>query len=173
MADPDTNTEQAITDLAQSLSTVILQRQLVDPLMIGIHTGGAWIAKELHGRLSMNEPLGLLDISFYRDDFSRIGVNPEIRPSSLPFDVEGRQILLIDDVLYTGRTIRAALNEIFDYGRPACVVLGVLIERDGRQVPIQADCVGSRIDLKKNQRIKLVGPDPLELDIHSFDSEMP
>ena len=173
MADPDTGTERAIADLARSLSAVIEERHIVDPLMIGIHTGGAWVAKELQGRLDMNGPLGLLDISFYRDDFSRIGVNPEIRPSSLPFDIEGRQILLIDDVLYTGRTIRAALNEIFDYGRPDCVVLGVLIERDGRQVPIQADCVGSRINLKKNQRIKLIGPDPLELDIHTFDSEMP
>jgi pyrimidine operon attenuation protein / uracil phosphoribosyltransferase len=168
MFDSDINTEQAIDKLTRSLSSVIQERHLVDPLMIGIHTGGAWIAEELHRRLGIREPLGLLDISFYRDDFSRIGVNPEIRPSSLPFDVEGRQILLIDDVLYTGRTIRAALNEIFDYGRPDCVVLGVLIERDGREVPIQADCVGSRISLKKNQRVELTGPDPLRLDIQTY-----
>lgn len=173
MTDSSIDTEQAIAGLARSFAAQIAKRPLVDPLMIGIHTGGAWIAQELHNRLGMNEPLGLLDISFYRDDFSRIGVNPEIRPSSLPFDIEGRQILLIDDVLYTGRTIRAALNEIFDYGRPACVVLGVLIERDGRQVPIQADCVGSRIKLEKNQCIKLTGPDPLKLTMRTFDSEMP
>ncbi|MCI0654882.1 MAG: bifunctional pyr operon transcriptional regulator/uracil phosphoribosyltransferase PyrR [Methylococcaceae bacterium] len=171
MTETELNTEVAITTLARSLSIVIQERQLVDPLMIGIHTGGAWIAAELHRRLGIREPLGLLDISFYRDDFSRIGVNPEIRPSSLPFDVEGRQLLLIDDVLYTGRTIRAALNEIFDYGRPDCVVLGVLMERDGREVPIQADCAGSRISLKKNQRIELTGPDLLRMAIRTYSSE--
>ncbi|MGH8559695.1 MAG: bifunctional pyr operon transcriptional regulator/uracil phosphoribosyltransferase PyrR [Methylococcales bacterium] len=172
MAELDINTADAIANLARSLSVVIQERHLTDPLMIGIHTGGAWIAAELHRRLGIREPLGLLDISFYRDDFSRIGVNPEIRPSSLPFYVEGRHILLIDDVLYTGRTIRAALNEIFDYGRPDCVVLGVLIERDGREVPIQADCVGSHISLKKNQRIELTGPDLLQLAIRTYSSEM-
>ncbi|MCI0666749.1 MAG: bifunctional pyr operon transcriptional regulator/uracil phosphoribosyltransferase PyrR [Methylococcaceae bacterium] len=172
MAEPAINANAAIANLAQSLLALIQERCLVDPLMIGIHTGGAWIAGELHRRLEIREPLGLLDISFYRDDFSRIGVNPEIRPSSLPFDVEGRQLLLIDDVLYTGRTIRAALNEIFDYGRPDCVVLGVLIERDGREVPIQADCVGSRVSLKKNQRVELTGPDPLRLDIQTVAAEV-
>ncbi|MGH8551413.1 MAG: bifunctional pyr operon transcriptional regulator/uracil phosphoribosyltransferase PyrR [Methylococcales bacterium] len=171
MAESEINTEAAIANLARSLSSVIQARNLVEPLMIGIHTGGAWIAEELQRRVAIREPLGLLDISFYRDDFSRIGVNPEIRPSSLPFNVEGRHILLIDDVLYTGRTIRAALNEIFDYGRPDCVVLGVLIERDGREVPIQADCVGSRISLKKNQRVELTGPDPLQLNIQTFSTE--
>ncbi len=172
MTEISINTERAIDMLARSLSTVIQARNLTDPLMIGIHTGGAWIAGELHRRLRIREPLGLLDISFYRDDFSRIGVNPEIRPSNLPIDVESRQILLIDDVLYTGRTIRAALNEIFDYGRPDCVVLGVLVERDGREVPIQADCVGARISLQKNQRVELTGPEPLHLHIQTFDPVM-
>ncbi|MGR9105744.1 MAG: bifunctional pyr operon transcriptional regulator/uracil phosphoribosyltransferase PyrR [Gammaproteobacteria bacterium] len=172
MAKTDSRTETAIANLGECLSSVIRHRHLVDPLMVGIHTGGAWVAAELHRRLAIREPLGLLDISFYRDDFSRIGVNPEIRPSCLPFDVEGRHILLIDDVLYTGRTIRAALNEIFDYGRPDCVVLGVLIERDGREVPIQADCVGSRISLDKNQRIELRGPDPLQLDVQTLARAM-
>lgn len=172
MADTGIDTDQAIAHLADSLKTVIELRHLEDPLMIGIHTGGAWIARELHRRLGIREPLGLLDISFYRDDFSTIGVNPEIRPSSLPFDVEGRQILLIDDVLYTGRTIRAALNEIFDYGRPDCVILGVLVERDGREVPIQADCVGSRISLTKNRRVELTGPDPLRLEIQTIAAQV-
>jgi pyrimidine operon attenuation protein/uracil phosphoribosyltransferase len=108
-----------------------------------------------------------LNISFYRDDFSAIGMHPRVQPSQLPFRVEGRNILLIDDVFFTGRTIRAALNEIFDYGRPAQVVLGVLIERDGRQIPLRPDCVGGTLKLSPGQCIKLTGPDPLSLSIHS------
>ena len=94
-------------------------------------------------------------------------MHPQVKPSELPFRVEGRDILLIDDVFQTGRTIRAALNEIFDYGRPAQVVLGVLIERDGRQIPLRPDCVGGRLDLSPGQRIKLTGPEPLALSIHT------
>ena len=85
------------------------------------------------------EPCGSLDISFYRDDFSRIGLNPKVKASQLPEDISDRHILLIDDVLQTGRTIRAAMNEIFDYGRPASIKLCVLLERNGRELPIQAD----------------------------------
>lgn len=136
-----------------------------NPVMIGIHSGGVWLAEELHRRLGLSEPLGKLDISFYRDDFSQIGLQPRVRPSNLPFAVEGRDVLLIDDVLFTGRTIRAALNEIFDYGRPAHVLLGVLIERNGRQIPICADCRGATLELPSGQRIKLTGPAPLALEI--------
>ena len=151
--------------LQAGLVAEITRRELHDPLMIGIHTGGGWIAEKLHARLGLKEPLGLLNISFYRDDFSQIGIHPRVLPSKLPFRVEGRDIILIDDVLHTGRTIRAALNEIFDYGRPAQVVLGVLVDRDGRQIPVQADCVGGRIDLGPEEKIKLSGPDPLALSI--------
>lgn len=150
--------------LEHCLKREMARRTLHHPLMVGIHTGGAWIAERLHERLGIEEPLGLLDISFYRDDFSQIGMHPQVKPSKLP-SVEGRNILLIDDVLFTGRTIRAALNEIFDYGRPAQVVLGVLIDRNERQIPIQADCVGTRMTLGSDQRIKLTGPEPLRLDI--------
>ena len=170
MSDVDLNVDDTLDLLVTSIQSEIKVKALNDPVMIGIHTGGTWIAEALHGCLGIHEPLGMLDISFYRDDFSEIGVQPRVRPSKLPFSVEGRDILLVDDVLYTGRTIRAALNEIFDYGRPANVLLGVLIERDGRQIPIQADCVGTRVDLKPNQRIKLTGPDPLKLSIHEFES---
>jgi pyrimidine operon attenuation protein/uracil phosphoribosyltransferase len=93
-------------------------------------------------------------------------MHPQVRPSLLPVAIEGRNILLIDDVFYTGRTIRAALNEIFDYGRPAQVVLGVLLERDGRQIPIRPDCSGGKLDLDASRRVKLSGPDPLALSIH-------
>jgi len=168
MRDPALRVEVLLDKLEAELRLKIEHRGLSNPAMIGIHTGGAWIASRLHGRLGLHEPLGLLNISFYRDDFSQIGMHPQVKPSSLPFRVEGRDIILIDDVLYTGRTIRAALNEIFDYGRPAQVLLGVLIERDGRQIPVQADCIGGRIELAANQRIKLTGPEPLELRIASI-----
>jgi pyrimidine operon attenuation protein/uracil phosphoribosyltransferase len=146
-------------------------RQLLDgkgreqPLFIGIHTGGTWIAHALHQALAVEQPLGELNIAFYRDDFSRIGMHPRVTPSNLPFDVEGRHVVLVDDVLYTGRTIRAAMNEIFDYGRPASITLVVLIDRGGRELPIQADVTGKTLQLKPGEHVKLLGPEPLALEI--------
>ncbi|MDD5321891.1 MAG: bifunctional pyr operon transcriptional regulator/uracil phosphoribosyltransferase PyrR [Methylococcales bacterium] len=156
--------------LEADIKHIIIERQLINPLMIGIRTGGVWIAEIMHQRLNINEPLGLLDISFYRDDFSQIGVHPNVKPSQLPTHMEGRDIILIDDVFYTGRTIRAALNEIFDYGRPNQVVLAVLIERDGRQIPLCPDCAGARIMLNADQRIKLTGPDSLAIYLQTMDT---
>jgi pyrimidine operon attenuation protein/uracil phosphoribosyltransferase len=161
---------ELLDNLEDELKRIIDERQLVNPLMIGIRTGGVWIAEQMHLRLNISEPLGLLDISFYRDDFSQIGVNPNVKPSQLPTHIEGRDIILIDDVFYTGRTIRAAMNEIFDYGRPNQIVLAVLIERDGRQIPLSPDCVGVRITLDANQRIKLTGPDPLAVHLETIDA---
>ena len=155
-------------DIDATVSTIADQlRSLLDkkPVMIGIHTGGAWIAQRLHALLGLTEPIGTLDISFYRDDFTRIGLNPQVKASDLPFDIEDRHVILVDDVLHTGRTIRAAMNEIFDYGRPASIQLTVLICRDGREVPIQADVVGETMVLKPQQQIKLTGPDNLKLNI--------
>jgi len=161
-----------VSNLLRTLEDKIRQtigaRQLSDPLMIGIRTGGVWVAEKLHQRLAIKQPLGLLDISFYRDDFSQIGVNPNVKPSQLPTQIEGRDIILVDDVFYTGRTVRAALNEIFDYGRPNQVVLAALIERDGKQIPISPDCVGVRITLDSGQRIKLTGPEPLGIEVQSI-----
>ncbi|MDD5036514.1 MAG: bifunctional pyr operon transcriptional regulator/uracil phosphoribosyltransferase PyrR [Methylococcaceae bacterium] len=167
MRDSQLSVDELLAKLEVKLREEMAKRDLHNPAMIGIHSGGAWIAEKLHACLELREPLGLLNISYYRDDFSQIGMHPQVRPSNMPFRVEGRDIILIDDVLYTGRTIRAALNEIFDYGRPAQVVLGVLIERDGRQIPVQADCIGGRIELGPNEKIKLSGPTPLVLNIHS------
>jgi pyrimidine operon attenuation protein/uracil phosphoribosyltransferase len=161
---------ELLDNLEDELKRIIDERQLVNPLMIGIRTGGVWIAEQMHQRLNISEPLGLLDISFYRDDFSQIGVNPNVKPSQLPTHIEGRDIILIDDVFYTGRTIRAAMNEIFDYGRPNQIVLAVLIERDGRQIPLSPDCVGARITLDANQRIKLTGPEPLAVHLETIDA---
>jgi pyrimidine operon attenuation protein/uracil phosphoribosyltransferase len=166
MSEPALQVETLLDRLERALREEILKRGLRDPAMIGIHTGGAWIAAELHARLGVREPLGLLNISFYRDDFSQIGMHPSVQPSALPFRVEGRNIVLIDDVFHTGRTVRAALNEIFDYGRPAQVLLGVLLEREGRQIPLRADCAGGRIELGAGQSVKLTGPKPLALSIH-------
>ncbi len=149
----------------EELAKLVAGGGIERPLMVGIHTGGAWIARHLHGTLGVVDSLGTLDISFYRDDFSRVGMNPRVRPSDLPLSVEGRHLILVDDVLYTGRTIRAALNEIFDYGRPASVSLAVLIDRDGRELPIEARVVGERIKLEPHQHIKLSGPAPLELKV--------
>jgi pyrimidine operon attenuation protein/uracil phosphoribosyltransferase len=146
-------------DLAAALAHMVeaLRPQLAQrPLMIGIHTGGAWVAEWLHRTLELTEPLGTLDISFYRDDFTRVGVNPTVKTSNLPVNIEDRHVILVDDVLHTGRTVRAALNEIFDYGRPAAVVLATLIVRDGRELPIQADVVGEVVVLNRHQHIKLV-----------------
>ncbi|NYT46534.1 MAG: bifunctional pyr operon transcriptional regulator/uracil phosphoribosyltransferase PyrR [Candidatus Methanofishera endochildressiae] len=156
-----------LNQLESALIDVMEQRQVINPIVIGIHTGGVWIAEKIHQWLKIEEPLALLDISFYRDDFSQIGVNPKVKQSKLPLTVEGRDIILIDDVFYTGRTTRAALNEIFDYGRPRQVILGVLIERNGRQVPLRPDCIGAEISLAIGQRIKLTGPEPLDIVIQS------
>ncbi len=157
-----------LNQLEAALVETMKQREIKEPVVIGIHTGGVWVAKKIHQWLGVKEPLAELDISFYRDDFSQIGVHPKVKQSKLPLTIEGRDILLIDDVFYTGRTVRAALNEIFDYGRPKQVVLGVLIERNGRQVPIRPDCTGIEMTLALGQRIKLTGPEPLDLVIQSI-----
>jgi len=135
--------------------------------MVGIHTGGVWIARRLHNALKIQPPLGALDISFYRDDFTRIGMNPQVKPSDLPFTLDDRNIILVDDVLHTGRTIRAAMNELFDYGRPASIVLVTLVERSGRELPIEANVVGLHMELGPDEHVKLSGPDPLALETKS------
>ena len=135
--------------------------------MVGIRTGGVWIAQRLHRVLEIKPPLGALDISFYRDDFTRIGMNPQVKPSDLPFTLDDRDIILVDDVLHTGRTIRAAMNEMFDYGRPASIVLVTLVERSGRELPIQANVVGLHMALGRGEHVKLTGPDPLQLETKS------
>ena len=148
-----------------------LQQQIsidAQTVMVGIHTGGVWVAEVLHNLLGIQEPLGALDISFYRDDFTRIGMNPQVKPSQLPFSLEGRHIILVDDVLHTGRTIRAAMNELFDYGRPASISLAVLVERGGRELPVEAQVTGVKIKLAENEHVKLSGPEPLSLEVRDL-----
>ncbi len=151
----DLDTPALLDTLSSDLRNLLQARNITKPLMIGIHTGGAWVAEELHNNLKIEQPLGTLNITFYRDDFTRIGMHPQVTPSNLPFDIDDQHIILVDDVLHTGRTIRAALNEIFDYGRPASVMLAVLVERDSHELPISADVAAMRINLNNNQHIKL------------------
>lgn len=156
---------QLLDELEKGLRRILTERGIEDPVLIGIRTGGVWLADVIGKRLGVAEPFGELDISFYRDDFSRIGLNPKVMPSSLPFDTEGRDIILIDDVIMSGRTVRAAMNEIFDYGRPASIVLATLIDLGARELPIQPDVVGSSMALEAHQRIKLRGPEPLSIEL--------
>jgi pyrimidine operon attenuation protein / uracil phosphoribosyltransferase len=158
--------EQLIDELAVQLRRTLDVEEIINPALVGIRTGGVWIANRLRTLLQITEPLGELNIAFYRDDFSRIGIHPTVEPSHLPFAVDNRDLILVDDILYTGRTVRAAMNEIFDFGRPRSIKLVVLFDRTGRELPIQADLVGARLKLKAREHAKLTGPDPLELEIH-------
>jgi len=163
MSDPG-NVDTLIAKLAEALAEQLACHNRDAPLMIGVHTGGVWVARKVHQLLGIEAPLGTLNINFYRDDFTRIGMHPMVTPSDL-FSVDDRHVVLIDDVLHTGRTIRAALNEIFDYGRPASVTLGVLVERSGREIPVQADAIGDSLDLANHEYVKLRGPESLSLEI--------
>ncbi|HSH42165.1 MAG TPA: bifunctional pyr operon transcriptional regulator/uracil phosphoribosyltransferase PyrR [Arenicellales bacterium] len=154
-----------IDKILQTLETGIRDLLPRDPHIVGIHTGGAWLAERLHRALGLSEPIGLLDISFYRDDFTRIGINPQVKTSDRPVDIDDRHILLVDDVLHTGRTTRAAMNVLFDYGRPRSIILAVGIERNGRELPIQPDIVGMHLELPATRYVKLTGPDRLEFTI--------
>jgi pyrimidine operon attenuation protein/uracil phosphoribosyltransferase len=147
-----------LPDAEQLLQALIEQmRPAVGPEtgLIGIHTGGLWVAERLHSALKLTIPLGALDVSYYRDDYESRGLRSDVKRSEIPFEVEDRHLVLVDDVLYTGRTIRAALNEIFDYGRPGRVQLAALIDRGGRHLPIAADFVGAMVRLTQGQNVEL------------------
>ncbi|MBS4098387.1 MAG: bifunctional pyr operon transcriptional regulator/uracil phosphoribosyltransferase PyrR [Sulfuricella sp.] len=153
--------EQLIAEMARQLRPYLPNKSA----LVGIHTGGAWVAERLHAQLGMQIPCGTLDISFYRDDFSRTGLHPVVKPSHIPFDVDGSHIILVDDVLYTGRTVRAAMNILFDYGRPASVTLAVMIDRGGKEVPICAKIVGANLTLAPSENIQLTRDERGELSL--------
>lgn len=165
------NIDDLIKNLQNGLAHKIVNKPAEDVVMVGIHTGGLWIAEVLHKNMGIQTTLGSLDISFYRDDFTKIGLHPEVKPSHLPLDLNDKHILLVDDVLYTGRTVRAALNELFDYGRPASVTLAVLVDRGERELPICAEVYGTHMNLEAEQQIKLCGPEPLTLTIKDKNSK--
>ena len=150
---PQTHTPEQLPD-AETLyaNLLIAVRQEIQTLpiqqvhLVGIHSGGAWLAKRLHRDLKLVQPYGTLDISFYRDDFDKIGLHTQVLPSEINFPVADKHLILVDDVLYTGRTIRAAMNVLFDYGRPASIRLAVLVDRGGRELPISAFAAGARVE---------------------------
>jgi pyrimidine operon attenuation protein/uracil phosphoribosyltransferase len=147
-----------LPDAEQLLTALIEQmRPAVGPEtgLVGIHTGGAWVAERLHQALKLRVPCAFLDVSYYRDDYDARGLKRDVKRSEIPFEVEERDLVVVDDVLYTGRTIRAALNEIFDYGRPANVKLAALVDRGGRQLPIAPQFLGGTVVLAPGQSIAL------------------
>ena len=162
------NPADLISQMATDLNAYLARRNITEPRYIGIRTGGVWVAQALLEALGNDSPLGTLDVSFYRDDFSQNGLHPQVRPSELPFEIEGQHLVLIDDVLMSGRTIRAALNELFDYGRPASVTLVSLLDLDAAELPIRPNVVGATLSLAANQRVKLSGPAPFQLEIQDL-----
>jgi len=126
-----------------------------DTALIGIHTGGVWLAERLHRMLGLKQPLGTIDVSFYRDDYESRGLHARVKPSDIPFEVADADVILVDDVLFTGRTIRAAINELFDYGRPQRIRLAALVDRGGRELPIAAQFLGAEIKIADTEQIEL------------------
>ncbi|MEW6689447.1 MAG: bifunctional pyr operon transcriptional regulator/uracil phosphoribosyltransferase PyrR [Pseudomonadota bacterium] len=141
--------------LLPALAAELKARVTPATAMIGLYTGGAWLAERLHRMLGLKVPLGLMDIAFYRDDYAKEGLKHDPKRTRIPFDVEGRDLLLVDDVLYTGRTVRAAMNELFDYGRPRSIALVVLADRGGRQLPICAQHCGAKVEVPEGMRLRL------------------
>lgn len=162
------NPAELLPQMAAALTSHLNKRRISEPRFIGIRTGGVWVAQALLAALNRKDALGILDVSFYRDDFTQNGLHPQVQPSELPFEIEGQHLVLIDDVLMSGRTIRAALNELFDYGRPASVTLVSLLDLDARELPIRPDVVGATLSLAVDQRVKLSGPTPLTLELQTL-----
>ena len=153
MPNPNFDAEALYKVLAERIKAGLADAQ--DVAIVGIHSGGAWLAERLAAELQLSDRLGFIDVSFYRDDYAEKGLHAEVKPTQIPFEVEGATILLVDDVLYTGRTTRAAINELFDYGRPARVMLAALVDRGERDLPIAADFVADTVTLSKGQQLVL------------------
>lgn len=147
LPDPEEMLDRLVERMAGSVSA--------DARLVGIYSGGAWIAERLAARLPGAHPVGFLDVSFHRDDYASKGLHRRVRKSELPFEVDGATIVLVDDVLFTGRSVRAAINEVFDYGRPATIELAILIDRGGRELPIEANWVGGRVSVARDRKLAL------------------
>jgi pyrimidine operon attenuation protein/uracil phosphoribosyltransferase len=133
--------------------------------IVGIHSGGAWLAQMLARDLKLEGALGFIDVSFYRDDYAKKGLHPDVKPTQIGFNVDGATIVLVDDVLYTGRTTRAAINVLFDYGRPARIMLAALADRGGRELPVAAEFVGTHVALAAGQSLVLARANDAQLTL--------
>ena len=138
-----------------------------DTRLVGVTSGGAWLVERLQKDLGLPGAPGIISSAMHRDDFARRGLAASAQ-TSLPFDVNGADVLLLDDVLYTGRTIRAVLNELFDFGRPGCVRLAVLVDRGGRELPVAADFAAARLELPASKSLALARD---EKGVFSFEVE--
>lgn len=151
--------EDDLSNKIQRLAAQITERHPERlPCFVGIHTRGVTVAKRVRaalGESGNNVPLGTLDISFYRDDLDHRRANPVVQASEIPFEIEGAEIIIFDDVLYTGRTIRAAIDGLLNYGRPSRIELAVIIDRGNRELPIQPDYSGETIITKRLDRIRV------------------
>lgn len=158
--------------LCEKLAEQIRPHITPDTALVGIHTGGVWLAERLHAALGLAAPLGTIDVAFYRDDFGSRGLHARPRKSEIPFDIDARPVILVDDVLYTGRTTRAALNELFDYGRPARVELAVLVDRGERQLPISPTYCPLTLTqaLPAGSRLRLLRAESGELSLRMIDA---
>jgi pyrimidine operon attenuation protein/uracil phosphoribosyltransferase len=145
--------EALYEDLARQIKSAVLSLENV--AIVGIYSGGAWLAERLAKDCQIKHPPGYIDVSFYRDDYAQKGLPAEVKPTNIPFNVDGATIILVDDVLFTGRTTRAAINEIFDYGRPSQILLASLVDRGGRQLPYAADFVAQTLTLPLNLSLQL------------------
>ena len=145
--------------LYRELLRGVQQLRMTDTRLVGITSGGAWLAQRLQADLQLQGEAGVISSSMHRDDFAKRGLSGAGQQTQLRFDVNDAQIILLDDVLYTGRTIRAVLNELFDYGRPASVKLAVLVDRGGRELPVQPDYAAARIALPASQSLALARGD--------------
>ena len=156
--------DAALARLGGALTVLLAGRNYRQPVLVGLHTGGVWVAQRLHARLGAKSELAMLDVRYHRDDAQALGMRP-LKAQRMPATLDGRHVVLVDDVLHTGRTVRAALSELFEFGRPGSVSLAVLVERPGRQLPIAPDAVGLRLRLGDEGHVKLHGPQPLRLEV--------
>jgi pyrimidine operon attenuation protein / uracil phosphoribosyltransferase len=143
--------EQLYGELKQGVARLMTP----DTILVGIWSGGAWLAQRLNADLKTDRPVGTISSTLHRDDFGERGLGAVEAATSLPFEIDGARILLIDDVVASGRTIRAVVNELFDYGRPASVELAVLVDRGGRELPIAPVLAAAKLTLPANQRLSL------------------
>lgn len=159
------NLTELLEQFSSQLQSYLREHKIENPLMVGIQRSGVWVARVLHQSLGLQDELGEINVSFYRDDLNRSGLPVQTEATRLPFSLEDRHIILVDDVIHSGRTVRAAMNELFDYGRPASITLAVLVAREHRELPIDPQVCVLREEPGKNYNYQISGPEPLSMSI--------